>query len=121
MPRLDSKKPHRKHEQIDKVRIEDYELEGTIPEVIERLQAKLKTAEDLGYSDVKMEVGNLLGYSGEMELSVFLTGSRLETDREVADRRERAKMIRERKKEEAALKEVKEKELYLKLKEKYDK
>ena len=100
---MDSKKPHRITEVMRGVIVDKYELEGDLPDIIQRLQSKLEAAEELGYSDVRIETGESWQF-GELEVTITLYGPRLETEKEIKVRREHTRSSATRAANAAAIK-----------------
>ena len=95
---------------IERKSIDVYDLQGPIPEIIERLQKILKEKPsakiDLSYS-----------FDDGMEAEIFY--ERDETEQELQARLKRAAQARQRQKDARIQKEAREKEMYEKLKKKF--
>lgn len=89
-----------------------YSFEGPVIDVISKLKKLLKAGEARGYSNIELEYD---WYDKDYDLK----GERLETDKEFERRLKRRESARKAAETKKADKEVKEKKLYDRLKEKY--
>ena len=100
-----------------------YDLDGPLDDAIEYLQDLKKTYELEGYTDLQIDNYQEYNYGTYDEVITF-SGKREETTQEYNKRVAQEKRTREKKKKErekaAAKEEKKEKELYEKLKKKFE-
>ena len=96
---------------IERKSIDVYDLEGPIPEIVERLQKILEEK-----PSAKIDLINMGDYDSIEALIVY---ERDETEQELQARLKRAAQARQRQKDARIQKEALEKEIYEKLKKRY--